>query len=159
MRYALPILAALALGACQPQTPDGQPAQPPADAPPAEAAAPSAPATAELPDAFKGDLHVVGTEPFWSAQVRETQITFTQMDAAAPATGPNNGATMQEGKAVWETLASGKPLKITLTQQPGCSDGMSDLKLPLAAQVVYDGKTFTGCASKESERPREGVAP
>ena len=158
MRHALPILAALALGACQPQSPDGQPAPPPADAPTAETAAPT-PAAAELPDAFKGDLHVVGTEPFWSAQVRETQITFTQMDAAAPATGPNNGAVMQDGKAVWDTVAGGKPLKITLSEQPGCSDGMSDLKFPLAAQVVYDGKTFTGCASKESERPREGAAP
>jgi len=158
MRHALPILAALALGACQPQAPDGQPATAPADAPPPAATTPT-PAAAELPDAFKGDLHIAGTEPFWSAQVRETQITFTQMDVPTPATGPNNGGVMQDGKAVWETLAGGKPLKITLTEQPGCSDGMSDLKFPLAAQVVYDGKTFTGCASKESERPREGVAP
>jgi len=157
MRHALPILAALALSACQPQAPDGKPAAAPADAPAPVAASPAS--TTALPDAFQGDLHVVGTEPFWSAQVRETQITFTQMDAPAPSTGPNNGAVMQGGKAVWETLAGGKPLKLTLVEQAGCSDGMSDLKFPLAAEIVYDGKTLKGCASKESERPREQVAP
>lgn len=158
MRHALPILAALALAACQPQAPDGQPATAPADAPPPATTAPAA-AAAELPEAFKGDLHIVGTEPFWSAQVRETQITFTRMDAPAPAVGPNNGGAIKDGKAVWETVAGDKPLRISLVEQAGCSDGMSDLKFPLAAEVVYDGQTFKGCASKESERPREGVAP
>lgn len=150
MRHALPILAALALSACQPQAPDGKLAAAPADAP--------APVAA-LPGAFQGDLHVVGTEPFWSAQVREKEIAFNLMDPATNVTGPNNGAVTQDGKAVWETLVGGKPLKLTLTQQAGCSDGMSDLKFPLAAEIVYGDKTFKGCASKESERPREQVAP
>lgn len=155
MRHALPILAALALAACQPQAPDGKPAPAPADAPPTVYAAPAA----TLPDAFKGDLHVVGTEPFWSVQVREKEIAFNLMDPATNLTGPNNGAAMQDGKAVWETVIGGKPLKLTLTQQAVCSDGMSDLKFPLAAEIVYGDKTFKGCASKESERPREQVAP
>ena len=158
MRHALPILAALALAACQPQAPDGKPASAPADAPPVVDAAPAA-AAGVLPDAFKGDLHVVGTEPFWSAQVREKEIAFNLMDPATNQTGPNNGAVFQDGKAVWETVIGGKPLKLTLVEQPGCSDGMSDLKFPLAAEIVYGDKTFKGCASKESERPREKVAP
>lgn len=158
MRHALPILAALALAACQPQAPDGKPASAPADAPPVVGAAPTETAGA-LPDAFKGDLHVVGTEPFWSAQVREKEIAFNMMDPATNLTGPNNGAVMQDGKAVWETVIGGKPLKLTLVEQAGCSDGMSDLKFPLAAEIVHDGKTLRGCASKESERPREQVAP
>ena len=53
MRHALPILAALALAACQPQAPDGKPASAPADAPPVVDAA-SAAAAGVLPDAFKG---------------------------------------------------------------------------------------------------------
>ncbi len=156
MRHALLILAALALSACQPQAPDGKPAAAPADAPAPVAAAATA---ATLPDAFQGDLHVVGTEPFWSAQIREKEIAFNLMDPATNVTGPNNGAAMQDGKAVWETLVGGKPLKLTLVEQAGCSDGMSDLKFPLAAEIVYDGKTLKGCASKESERPREQAAP
>lgn len=157
MRHALSILAALALSACQPQAPDGKPAAAPADAPPPAATAPGS--TIALPDALQGDLHVVGTEPFWSAQVSEKEIVFSLMDPATHATGPNNGAVMQDGKAIWETVAGGKPLKLTLTEQAGCSDGMSDLKFPLAAEIVYDGKPFKGCASKQSERPREQVAP
>ena len=97
MRHALPILAALALAACQPQAPDGKPASAPADAPPMVGAAPTETAGA-LPDAFKGDLHVVGTEPFWSAQVREKEIAFNMMDPATNLTGPNNGAVMQDGR-------------------------------------------------------------
>lgn len=158
MRHALPILAALALSACQPQAPDGKPAAAPADAPAPVAAAPAATDTA-LPDAFKGDLHVVGTEPFWSAQVREKEIAFSLMDPATRVTGPNNGAAMRDGKAVWESVVGGKPFMLTMTEQAGCSDGMSDLKFPLSAEIVYDGKIFKGCASKESERPREKVAP
>lgn len=155
MRYVLLTAAALLLSACQPQAPDGSPAQPPADAP----AAPT-PATApELPEAFRGDLDAMGTEPFWGVQIRETQISFTTPDQQAPLTAANTGGKAVSGAVVWESVAGDKPLKITLREQPGCSDGMSDLVFPLAAEVVLGGVTYKGCAVKTAERPREGEEP
>lgn len=147
MRAVLLALAALTLAACQPQAPDGSPAQPPADAP-------VAPVEPQVPEAFKGDIDAHGTEPFWGVQIREAQISFSTPEANI--TFPNQGLTIEGGKAVWESAAGDKPIKVTLIEQPGCSDGMSDLKYPLAAEVALGGATYKGCAAKTSERPREG---
>lgn len=150
-RLPLSIAAAILVSACQPQAPDGSRAQPPADAP-----APTTPATApELPDAFKGDLDVLGTEPFWGLQIRETQISFSTPEPSDAATGPNKGGVMQGASAVWESQLGDKPLKIVLVEAE-CSDGMSDLKYPLTAAVVVGDRTLKGCAVKTAERPREG---
>jgi uncharacterized membrane protein len=156
MRHALLLIAAIALSACQPQAPGGQPATAPADAP-AVSVSEGGATEAATPEAFLGDLDAHGTEPFWAVQIRETQISFSTPDSNV--TGPNKGWTGGGDKLVWETLAGDKRLKITLREQAGCSDGMSDLKYPLAAEVVLGDKTFKGCASKTSEKPREGVAP
>ena len=153
MRAVLLALAAVALCGCQPQAPDGSPAQPPADAPPTPVAAPVEP---QVPEAFKGELDAMGTEPFWGVQIRETQISFSTPEAKI--VFPNKGLTLVDGKAVWESTAGDKPIKITLIEKPGCSDGMSDLKFPLAAEVALGGTTYKGCAVKTAERPREGEA-
>lgn len=150
MKRLLPIAAALLLGACQPQAPDGTPAQAPADAPP------TTPATApELPDAFMGDLDLLGTEPFWGIQIRETQISFSTPEPSDAAAAPNKGGAMQGDKAVWESVLGDKPLKITLGVAQ-CSDGMSDMTYPLTAEVVVGERTYKGCAVKTAEKPREG---
>ena len=145
------LIAALALAACQPQAPDGSLAQPPADAPPLPAEPAPPPAT---PAAFQGDIDAHGTEPFWAVEIRQTQISFKTPDASI--VFPAGGMAVADGAAVWESTAGDKPIKITLREQPGCSDGMSDLKYPLAAEVALGGTTYKGCAAKTSEKPREG---
>ena len=154
MRALIPAAAALALAACQPQAPDGSVAQPPADAPPVAeqpAAPPPAPA---IPAAFQGDIDAHGTEPFWAVEIRATQISFKTPDASI--VFPANTVTIAGGAAVWESKAGDKPIKITLHERTGCSDGMSDLKYPLAAEVALGGTTYKGCASKTAEKPKEG---
>ena len=151
MRTLIPLIAALALAACQPQAPDGSLAQPPADAPPLPAEPAPPPAT---PAAFQGDIDAHGTEPFWAVEIRQTQISFKTPDASI--VFPAGGMAVADGAAVWESTAGDKPIKITLREQPGCSDGMSDLKYPLAAEVALGGTTYKGCAAKTSEKPKEG---
>lgn len=152
MRHALLITAAaVLLSACQPQAPDGSVAQPPADAP---APAPTPAAAPALPAAFQGDLDAHGTEPFWSVKVRQAQIEFSTPDADIAF--PNNGGSVAGGKVVWESTEGARPIKVTLSEQAGCSDGMSDLTYPLAAEVVLGGATYKGCAVKAAEKPREG---
>jgi uncharacterized membrane protein len=145
------LIAALALAACQPQAPDGSLAQPPADAPPLPAEPAPPPAT---PAAFQGDIDAHGTEPFWAVEIRQTQISFKTPEASI--VFPAGGMAVADGAAVWESTAGDKSIKITLREQPGCSDGMSDLKYPLAAEVALGGTTYKGCAAKTSEKPREG---
>jgi uncharacterized membrane protein len=145
------LIAALALAACQPQAPDGSLAQPPADAPPLPAEPAPPPAT---PAAFQGDIDAHGTEPFWAVEIRQTQISFKTPEASI--VFPAGGMAVADGAAVWESTAGDKPIRITLREQPGCSDGMSDLRYPLAAEVALGGTTYKGCAAKTSEKPREG---
>lgn len=153
MRALFPLLLAASLAACQPQAPDGSVAQPPADAPPATPASTPA-ATPALPEAFQGDLDAHGTEPFWAVEIRDTQIGFKTPDANIAF--PNMGGRVIEGQVVWESAAGDKPIKVTLREQAGCSDGMSDLVYPLAAEVALGGTTYKGCASKASAKPQEG---
>lgn len=149
MRAVLLALAAVALTACQPQAPDGSVAQPPADAP-----APAPASAATLPAAFQGDLDAHGTEPFWAVKIREGQIEFSTPEANIAF--PNKGGVIDGGKAVWESADGPRPIKVTLSEQAGCSDGMSDLTYPLAAEVALGGTTYKGCAVKTAEKPREG---
>jgi uncharacterized membrane protein len=151
MRTVLLALAAVSLAACQPQAPDGSVAQPPADAPPPARTPAAAPV---LPAAFQGDLDAHGTEPFWSVKIREAQIEFSTPDANIAF--PNKGGRVVDGKVVWESTEGARPIKVTLSEQAGCSDGMSDLKYPLAAEVALGGTTYKGCAVKTAEKPKEG---
>lgn len=151
MRHAL-ISAALLLAACQPQSPDGEAAPPPADAPaPAEALSPAQPGVSD----FSQPMTARGTEPFWAVRIDGTAFTLLRPDAPELAfTAP--GATIIPGRAEWQAKAAdGQTLKVTLYVSE-CSDGMSDLRYPMTAEVEFAGETLRGCAAKTAELPREG---
>ncbi|MFN3512573.1 MAG: hypothetical protein ACK41C_05990 [Phenylobacterium sp.] len=144
MRPILPVFGALALAACQPQAPNGEPAAPPADAP-----------VAGTP--FAGDFDARGTEPFWAVQIRPTGITLIRPEPEPPVVAPNPGPAADGARAVWSsTAADGRAFVVALSEAPGCSDGMSDLAYPYAATVTLGEETFSGCGAKASEMPREG---
>lgn len=148
MRHPLVTAAALfALAACNTGPPPASPAEAHAP-PPAEAPAPT------LAPAFEGELVAHGTEPFWNVDIDEARLRFTTPNDRLDF--PNAGGRMVGEAAVWESESGGVSLRVTLTERPGCSDGMSDLVYPLAAEVVLGDATYTGCASKRSSRPTEG---
>src|SRR5262245_33629332 len=128
------LLAVLALAACQPQDPDGKPAEAPADAPAAPAAATPVAASGGMD--IGAPITARGTEPFWAVEITDgTKFRLTRPDqpdllAEAP------GAAMSPGGATW--VAKGpKGEQLTVTLKMGeCSDGMSDLKYPMSAEVV-----------------------
>lgn len=148
MRPALLTAIALAaLAACKGRT---------LAASPDPSSEPSASPTAAtpLPAAFEGELIAHGVEPFWSVEIEANKIRFSTPEGHVDF--PNEGGAMVAGKAVWQSARGNETLRVTLTEQPGCSDGMSDLSYPLAAEVVVGEATYQGCASKRSERPTEG---
>ena len=138
----------LVLAACQPQAPDGQAAPPPADAP-AASEAPSSTMDISKP------ITAHGTEPFWGLTIDGKAFKLTRPDhpdvvAEAP------GAAITSGRAIWiAKTADGQQITVTLYASE-CSDGMSDLKYPLTAEVVLLNETLRGCAAKTAELPREG---
>lgn len=154
----LPSLAALSLAACQPQDPNGNTAQPPADAPAAQAPAAEG---AAMPTAGGGmdisqPITALGTEPFWSLAITEgTKFKLSRPDqpdlvAEAP------GSSMSPDGATWVAKgAKGEQLTVML-KAAECSDGMSDRRYPMSAEVVLQGVTLKGCAAKTSEMPKGG---
>ena len=154
MRPITSTAALLALAACQPQDPDGKAAAPPADAPAAPAAATPAAASGGMD--ISQPISARGTEPFWAVEITGgTKFKLTRPDqpdllAEAP------GAAMSPGGATWVAKgAKGEQLTVTL-KMGECSDGMSDLKYPMSAEVVLVNETLKGCAAKTAELPKEG---
>jgi uncharacterized membrane protein len=142
------LAAALALAACQRQDPNGEPAAPPAEAPPAAAAA------ATTVSDFSQPITAQGTEPFWSLTIDGVRFRLRRpQQPAVVAQAP--GAAIQPGRAVWiAQTADGQQMTVTLYVRP-CSDGMSDVKYPMTAEVVLLNQTLRGCATKTAELPRE----
>lgn len=156
MRILSLAAAGLLLVACQPQAPDGAPAPPPADAPPPTQDAPAAEASRDIPAAFQGDLNLLGTEPFWSIQVRADTLTLTRPEPEPAIAGPNSGPTYADGVTTWTTTtAGGQALRISAAEDD-CSDGMSDLSYPLTVEVQLGELRLRGCGAKAAEMPREG---
>lgn len=144
----------LLLAACGQDAPGGMEAPPPADAP-------AAPAPAPAPDAsapFKVDFSASGTEPFWRVDIKGTDIALsgpiTEM-VAAPHMATNAGLAATDGAATWTAQAGAAPVVVRLTKGE-CSDGMSDLKYPYAAEVAWGDQTLKGCGFPTAEQPREG---
>jgi len=139
------LIAALALGACQPRATDKTEGEAEADAP----KPPPKPEAPPVPAAFRGDFDARGTEPFWAARIRANGITVMQPQAP-PTVAPNNGPHMAGPQAVWASLAGEEPVLVAMVEQD-CSDGMSDRVYPYAAELQLGELSFTGCAERARE--------
>lgn len=143
----LAVVSILGMAACQPQDPDGKAAPPPADAP---VATPSGGMDIGQP------ITARGTEPFWAVEITDgVKFRLTRPDQAdLLAEAP--GAAISPDGATWVAKGpKGEQLTISL-KVAACSDGMSDLKYPMSAQVVLPNQVLKGCAAKTAELPREG---
>jgi len=141
-------LAALLLAACQPQDPEGKPAPPPADAP---AAATPVGTTIDI----SKPITARGTEPFWALSIDGKSFRLTRPDRPE-LTAEAPGAAISNGRVIWiAKAADGRQVTVTLYASE-CSDGMSDLKYPMSAEVVMPDEELRGCAAKTAELPREG---
>lgn len=145
-------VSALLLASCSKpaeEAPGGADAPPPADAP-APAPDPAAP--------FKVDFSASGTEPFWRVDIKGTDVTLSgpaTETVAPPHTATNAGLAATEGAATWTAQAGTTPVVVKVTKGD-CSDGMSDLTYPYAAEVTWGAQTLKGCAFPTAEQPHEG---
>lgn len=137
------LIAALALAACQQEAAEAPP--------PAASAPPPPPAVSD----FGQPMTARGNEPFWAVRVEGTRLTLLRPgEPEAAFTAP--GMAASPGQATWDAKAAdGQTLTLTL-RVTECSDGMSDLSYPMAAEVEVAGRLMTGCAAKTADLPREG---
>ena len=120
-------------------------------APPPAAAPAAAPAGACMMQGSErllvAPLRAVGTEPFWGARIEGRCVTYSHPDDQAGtriwtryAPGPGGGGT-------WSGALGGRRFELRARPQPGCSDGMSDRRYPMAVDLLVGGERRSGCAA------------
>ena len=90
-------------------------------------------------------LRAVGTEPFWGARIEGRCVTYSHPDDQS---GPRVW-TKFSGRAAggsWSGSLNGRPFSLRTSPEPGCSDGMSDRRYPMAVQLTVQGEERQGCA-------------
>jgi uncharacterized membrane protein len=94
-------------------------------------------------------LRVFGTEPFWAARVEGRCVTYSHPE-------DQNGTRIWTrytagggGSGTWTGALGGKPFELRISPRPGCSDGMSDRRYPLAAELLVGGERRQGCAAPQ----------
>lgn len=91
-------------------------------------------------------LRAVGTEPFWSARVEGRCVTYSHPEDQKGARVWTRFTPGPEGGGIWAGSLGGRRFELRTRGRAGCSDGMSDRRYPLAAELVVAGELRGGCA-------------
>lgn len=152
MRRILTV-AALAVAACQPQGEGKQDAAATKVAATAPDAASKSPPSGKPGACMMQDgkplavkpLRALGTEPFWGAQIEGRCVTYTHPeDQKGTRVWTRYTATVDGGR--WSGSLDGSKFELVTRNAPGCSDGMSDNKFPIAVDLMVNGEQRKGCA-------------
>ena len=91
-------------------------------------------------------IRAVGTEPFWSARVEGRCVTYSTPENQQGARVWTRYSEGAGGRASWAGQLEGKPFKMEVRPEAGCSDGMSDERYPLAVELTVYDEQRRGCA-------------
>jgi len=91
-------------------------------------------------------LRAVGTEPFWGARIEGRCVTYSHPDDQAGTRVWTRYMPTANG-GTWSGALGGRRFELTTRAQPGCSDGMSDRRYPIAVELSVNGERRTGCAA------------
>jgi len=91
-------------------------------------------------------LRAVGTEPFWGARIEGRCVTYSHPeDQSGTRVWTRYTATPNGGS--WSGALGGQRFELTTRAAPGCSDGMSDRRYPIAVELLVGGERRRGCAA------------
>ena len=90
-------------------------------------------------------LRAVGTEPFWGARIEGRCVTYSHPEDQQ-GTRVWTRYSANSGGGTWTGALGGQRFILTSRPQPGCSDGMSDKRYPLAVALTVGGEQRRGCA-------------
>jgi uncharacterized membrane protein len=91
-------------------------------------------------------LRAVGTEPFWGARIEGRCVTYSHPDDQKGTRIWTRFTAGPGGGGAWSGALGGKRFELRARPAPGCSDGMSDRRYPLAVDLVVAGERRQGCA-------------
>lgn len=91
-------------------------------------------------------LRAVGTEPFWGARIEGRCVTYSHPDDQQGTRVWTRYSPGQGGSGTWIGQLGGKPFELRTRSEPGCSDGMSDERYPMAVDLLVGGEYRVGCA-------------
>tara|TARA_E500000305_G_C3864194_1_gene162035 strand:- start:84 stop:518 length:435 start_codon:yes stop_codon:yes gene_type:complete len=94
-------------------------------------------------------INMVGTEPFWSAELAGVTLTWTTPDQPGGIVGTVERFAGRGGYSLSGKLA-GRSFDATITPTD-CSDGMSDRSFPFAATIRLGDEILDGCAWTSSQ--------
>ena len=90
-------------------------------------------------------IRAIGTEPFWGASVEGRCVTYsTPEDQDGTRIWTRFSGTAESGR--WQGAFQGRPFVMVTRPEPGCSDGMSDNRYPIAVELDVSGEQRKGCA-------------
>lgn len=118
----------------------------PAEAPAPGPAASASPCLVQDGKALRvAAVRALGTEPFWNARVEGRCVTYSHPEDqkgtriwTRHVPGPGGGT--------WSGSLGGRRFELRIRPERGCSDGMSDRRYPLKAELVVGGERRSGCA-------------
>ena len=90
-------------------------------------------------------IKALGNEPFWAARIQGRCVTYLTPDDQQGTRVWTRFSSAGEART-WSGALRGRRFEIRIRPQPGCSDGMSDERYPMAAELFVDGERRTGCA-------------
>jgi uncharacterized membrane protein len=91
-------------------------------------------------------FRALGTEPFWSARVEGRCVTYSTPEDQQGTRVWTRYSPGANGGGTWVGRLGGQPFELGTRAEPGCSDGMSDKRYPMAAQLTVKGEQRSGCA-------------
>jgi len=92
-------------------------------------------------------LRAIGTEPFWGARIEGRCVTYSHPDDQA-GTRVWTRFSGSRDNGTWSGALEGRRFELRTRPQPGCSDGMSDNRYPIAVELIVHGERRTGCAER-----------
>ena len=92
-------------------------------------------------------IKAIGTEPFWGAQIQGRCVTYsTPDDIEGTRVWTTFTGTSERG--TWSGYLDDQRFVLRTRPEPGCSDGMSDERYPIAVTLTVRGEQRTGCAER-----------
>jgi len=89
-------------------------------------------------------LRAMGTEPFWAARIEGRCVTYSRSDDQAGTRVWARFTPTTDG-GLWAGSLAGRQFILRSRFAPGCSDGMSDKRYPMAVELLVNGEKRNGC--------------
>jgi len=108
-----------------------------------------------LTPCFNYEFILLGTEPFWSAEIipNENIIALKDVSLEKSFVFPYSKAVFEGSQySYFSRNKKGDTISI-IVRKENCNDGMSDKNYQYSSQIEVNGRSMSGCAIKKGDKP------